>query len=176
MAGAHLARILSVVVEIFRLQETVLVTNETIGGDALGIELDLDLDVFGDRDQRPASFLDQHLARFLNRIDVGVIPITVIGDLLHRRVLEISRTETQDREKDTALTLGFDQAYQGPLARNPDIEVTVGRQYHPVRSTLDEVPGRHIVGELDSGAARGRAARFQALDSRVQNAPLVPRC
>ena len=56
-----LAGVLGVVVEVLLVQEAVLVADQAVGRDLRGVELDLDLDVLGDRHQRRAHLLDQTL-------------------------------------------------------------------------------------------------------------------
>ena len=47
-----------------------------------------------------------------------------------------------------------------------DVEIAVGGKDDAVGAVLDEVLGGHVVGELDAGAAVGRAAGLQLIDGR----------
>src|SRR5256885_10400824 len=50
--------------EVARGHDAILVADEPVGGDARGVELDLQLHVLGDGDKRGAGLVDQHFACF----------------------------------------------------------------------------------------------------------------
>ncbi len=93
----------------------------------------------------------------------------LVGELLERRVLQVAHPETEDGEVDLGLRLGFDEAHELALVGDPDVEITVGGEDHPVAAAGDELLLRNPVGELDPLPAVGRAAGGEALD-RVEDA------
>ena len=95
VASADLAGVLLVVVEVFATQQPVFVADEAIAGDVRRVELDLQFDVLRDRHQRAARLSHEHLACLLQRIEVGVIAVPLIGEHLHRRVLQVARADTE---------------------------------------------------------------------------------
>ena len=58
----------------------------------------------------------------------------------------------------------FDQPDELALARDADVEITVGRQDDAVDAFLEERPAGDVVGQLDAGSAVGRAAGLQFSD------------
>ena len=118
MARADLARIDLVVVEIFFAQHPLLVTDQPIRSDARRIELDLNLHVLRDRDQRAAHLLHENFARLIERIEIGVVAVSFVGQLLHRRVLQIVVADTEHAQKHAALRFLFDQPNQIALIRS----------------------------------------------------------
>ena len=58
MPCADLAGVLGVVVEILGAQDSILIPDKPVRPDQRGLELHLDLHVFGNRDQCAAHFLD----------------------------------------------------------------------------------------------------------------------
>ena len=118
MARADLARIDLVVVEIFFPQHPLLVTDQPIGRDPRRIELDLNLHVLRDRDQRAVDLLHQHFARFIERIEIGVIAVPFVGQLLHRRVFQVVVPHPEHAEKHAALRFLLDQPDEIALTRS----------------------------------------------------------
>src|SRR5262245_37068720 len=99
MAGADFARVLLVVVEVLIPEESIFVANQSVGGDVLRVELDLDLDVLCDRDERVTGFLDEHLPGFVQRVEIGVVPVPAIRQLLHRRILDVAGADASTERK-----------------------------------------------------------------------------
>ena len=97
MSGSHVAGVFQIVVEVFIPQHTVLIADQPVGIDLGGIELDLNLHVLGDRDERSAHLFDEHFARFVQRVDVGVVAVAAVGEFFERRVFQISEAETRAR-------------------------------------------------------------------------------
>ncbi len=164
MPRAHLARVLGVVVEVPIRQEPVLVAHQPIRLDPGRIELDLDLDVLGHGQERGAQFLDEHLLGLEDVVDVGVVAVPLVGQLLHLGVLEVAGAEAEHGQEDAVATALLDQPDQFALARDADVEVAVAGQDDPVVALLLEVLPRHLIGQLDPGAARGGAARLEPLE------------
>ena len=95
MAGADVSGILLVVIKIFLVEDAVFVTDQPVCGHFGGVEFDLDLDVFGDGDQRTAHLADQDFSGFRLRIDVGVIAVALVGELLHAGIFIVAHAESQ---------------------------------------------------------------------------------
>ena len=140
-------------------------------GDRLRVELDLNLHVLRDRDERRAGFAQQHLARLVQRVDVRVVAVALVGQLLHRRVLEVADAEAEHGQEHAAGALLFDQPHELVLAGGADVEVAVGREDHAIDAAADEVLARDLVGEADALAAVGRSAGFELRDRAIDAAP-----
>ena len=89
MACADFSRVHFVVVKIFLAQHAFLVADQAIRSDARRIELDLNLHVLRDRHKRTVHLLHEHFARFIERIEIGIIAVPFIGQFLHRRIFQI---------------------------------------------------------------------------------------
>ena len=63
MPSAYFSRILAIIVEIFVRQQPIFVADQTVGLDSLWIEIDLNLDVFGNRDQSRPHLLHEAFLR-----------------------------------------------------------------------------------------------------------------
>ena len=95
------------------------------------------------------DLLHEHLARFVERIEVGVVAVPLVGQLLHHRIIQVVVAHPEDAEKDAALRLFLDQPNEIAFARGPDVEVAVGRENDPVDAALDEMFRRRLVGHDD---------------------------
>ena len=60
-----------------------LVADEPVFGDARRVELDLDLDVLGDREKRAGDLIDENLVRLVERVDEDGVAVSGLGQLLH---------------------------------------------------------------------------------------------
>jgi len=109
--------------------------DQPVSADLKRIELDLDLDVFGDRDQSRVDLVDQDLAGFIDVIDVGVVSVALIGQLFQGRVLIVAHSEAEHAEKDPTFGVFFDEPGQISLIGGTHIEVAIGGQNHPVDSS-----------------------------------------
>ena len=87
VARTNFARIFAIVSEIFRLQHSIFVTNQTIALYLSRIEFDLNLHVFGDRHQRARQLLNQHSVSFAVAVDVGVMTVAVVRQFFQFSVL-----------------------------------------------------------------------------------------
>jgi hypothetical protein len=103
------------------------VADQTIGVDERRIELNLDLHVLRDRDERRAGLINQHAARFRERIDIGIIAVPSINEFFEPCVVQVSATESEYTQEDAALPFRLNQIHQLGSARDTDIEVAVGR-------------------------------------------------
>ena len=112
VARADLAGIDAVVVEVLALQRPRLVADQPVFGDGLRIELDLDLHVLGDREDRRRRILHQHLLGLGQRVDIGGRAVAVLGDRLHHLVVQIAAAEAEHRQEHAALALLLDHPLQ----------------------------------------------------------------
>ena len=164
MAGADVAGIDAVVVEVLARQHPVLVADQAVLGHRRRVELDLHLDVAGDRRQRRAHLADQHLLRFHQRVDVAVGAVAGIGDALHQLFVVVAGAEAQRGQRDAALPALLDQALELFEVGDADVEVAVGGQQDAVDAAVDVALARHPVGQLDAAGAGGAAAGLQRVD------------
>jgi hypothetical protein len=111
--------------------------DQAVGADLRRVELDLHLDVLGDRHEGRPEFLDQDLPRLAGRVDAGVVAVPLVGELFERRVLEVSHPHPEDRQEDAAPGLGLDQADEVASGGDAHVEVAVGGQDHPVCPPLE---------------------------------------
>jgi hypothetical protein len=100
-------------------------TDESIRGDALWIELQLQLHVFRHREERPVHVRHERLSRFLQVVDVGVVAVSLVGELLPLRVLHVPGPEAEYREERPLLAPPLDQLDQLRFAQDADVEVAV---------------------------------------------------
>ena len=159
MAGADVTRIDRVVVEILAPQNPVFVADQPVFLDPRRIEFDLDFHVLGDGQQSGAHLLHQHLVRFLQGVDVGVVTIAGIGQLFHQPIVVVAGAETERGQGDTAFALGFDQVFQRLEVDGTDVKIAVGRHDHSVDTVFDKTFAGEIVGQLNAGTAVGGTAR-----------------
>ena len=113
----------------------------------------MNLDVFGNRDERRSHFPDEDLLGLLVRVDVGVVAVAFVRQELHGRVLQIPHAESEDRQKDAAVTLVLDEVLELVLTRNSDVEISVGREHDTIDASLDEALGGDLVSELNALAS-----------------------
>ena len=168
VAGPDLAGVLGVVVEILLVEHAVFVAEQAVAFDVLRVELDLDLHVLGDGDQRAGEPFDQQLLGLVDGVDVAVVAVALVGQLFQRRVLVVAHAETQHGQEDALLGLLFDHVDQFRLVGGADIEIAVGAKDDAVDALLDVVGRRRGVGQLDPGPAVGRSAGLQAVE-RFEN-------
>ena len=121
------------------------------------IELDLDLHVLGDRNQRRGRLLDQHLARLVDGVDIGGGAVAVLGQRLHQRVVVVAHAEAEHREEDSLAALALDEALQLVPVGDADVEVAVGRQDHPIDPVGIEILLGQRIGLANALAAGGAA-------------------
>ncbi len=164
VARAHVAGILPVVIEILLGQHPVLVPHQPVGLHPERVPLQLELHVLGDGEQRAAQLVDEHLPCLALPVDIGVVAVALVGELFHHRVAQVAGAEAQHREEDPILPLLLDDPDQLALAARPDVEVAVGGEDDAVVPGRLEVPPGHVVGQLDSFGAGGRAPRLQAVE------------
>ena len=162
--GADVAGIDLVVGEILVAQHPVLVADQAVLCDLRGVELHLDLHVAGDGQQGRLHLLDQHLARFLQAVDVGVVAVADVGQAFGHRIVIVAVAEAERAQRHPGRALVAHQGFQRLLVADADVEIAVRGQHHPVHATLDERLPRHRVGQLDAGAAVGAAAGLQAVE------------
>ena len=172
MAGADFAGVDLVVVEVFAAQGAVLVTDQAIFGDDRGIEFELDLHVLRDGQHRRRQFLDEHLAAFVERIDIGMVAVADVGQLFGHRIVVVAGAEAQRRQRDAGLALVGDHRFQRLLIVRADVEIAVGGEDHAVDAVAQEAGFRLRIGQLQALAAIGRAAGFEPVQ-RGENRFLV---
>ena len=161
MPGADVAGIDLVVGEVLVPEHAVLVADQAVLGDLRRVELDLDLHVAGNGQQGRLHFLDQHLARFLQGVDVGVVAVADVGQALGHRIVVVAIAEAERAQCDARLALVADQGFQRLLVGGADVEVAVGGEDDPVHAIFGERLFGHRIGQLDAFAAVCAAAGLQ---------------
>ena len=175
VAGTDLAGVLAIIIEITGRQLAFFVADQPITVDLGRVELDLELDVLGDGDDRAAGLVDKNLAGFLDVVQVGVVSIAVaaVGEPLHGRVFQVAHAEPEHVQEHPAAGLVLDEPDQGVLVGDPDVEIAVGAKDHAVHAALDEIVRGLVIGLLDTGSAVGPAVGVQFLDHREDPSVLV---
>ena len=97
MPTSDLPRIDLIVLEVLCVQGTVLVSDEAIPLHIGRVELDLQLDVIGHGAHGGAEVLPEHALRLLDRVYIGVVAVSVIGDGLHLCVLIVALSKAEHR-------------------------------------------------------------------------------
>ena len=153
-------------------EDSILVADQAVLSDLIGVEVDLDLHVLGDRLQHRAGFLDQHLAGLELAVDVGVVAVPLVGELLHHVVVEVARTDTEHGQEHPGLAFGFDERHQRRVVVGAHVEVAVARDHDPVDAVFDEGLLGEVVGEVNARRTVGAASRLEPLQ-RVDDGAVV---
>ena len=167
VAGADLAGVLLVVVEILLREQPLFVADEPVAGDLRGVELDLDFHVLGDGHDGAAELLDEHLFRLQQRVEVGGVAVPFAGEFHEHGVLEVAHAEAEHSEKDAALRLLGDHLGQFALVGHAYVPIAVGGEDHAVGAAFDEALLCELVGEFDAARTVGRAAGFEAVERKA---------
>ena len=164
VAGADFAGIFFVVVKIFGGEHAVFVADQPIAGDLGRVELDLDLHILGNRDERAGHFLDEHLAGFGEAVDIVLVAVAFARDRFHHRVVEIAPAEAEHGEEDAGLGLLLGKAGEIVGVGDADVEIAVGAKDHAIRAPFDEIVECDLVSQVDSRAAGRAAAGLKAVE------------
>ena len=167
MAGADIARIDLIIVEILFGKRAILITDQAVFADQRGIELDLDLHVLGDREQCCRHFLVEHLLCFERGIDIGIITVPDISDVFHHRFVVVALPEAKRRESDAAFAVLLDYGFDPFVGRDADVEIAVGRHDHAIDAAGNEVRARGCISQFHALPARRRTAGLQAVERRL---------
>ena len=160
MTGTDLASVFGVVIKIFFGQQPFVVTDEAILADQREIEIDLNLHVFGDGDERSLHLFDEHFAFFADAIDVGVVAGTFISQCFHRVILEIAGAVAEH----TAARLLGDEFLQLLRATEATIEIAIGAEDDAIHAAFNDARHSLLIGQLDARTAMRAAAGLQTID------------
>ena len=80
--GADLTGIDGIIAEVLVGDIPVLVSDQAVVGDHIGVEIDLDLGIQGDDLQGGGQIFDEEFLGFIQIIDIGVVAVAVVGQLL----------------------------------------------------------------------------------------------
>lgn len=164
MTGTDLASVFGVVIKIFFGQQPFVVTDEAILADQREIEIDLNLHVFGDGDERSLHLFDEHFAFFADAIDVGVVAGTFISQCFHRVILEIAGAVAEHAEEHTAARLLGDEFLQLLRATEATIEIAVGAEDDAIHAAFNDASHSLLIGQFDARTAMRAAAGLQTID------------
>ena len=106
----------------------------------------------------------QHLARFAQVVDVGVVAIARIGQLFHQVFVVVIHTEAEGGQGHAAFALGYRHLLEAVEVADAHVEVAVGGQQDAVDALVDKAFAGHLVGQFDAGRACGGAASGELLD------------
>ena len=109
MACSNFASIFPVVIEILRIKDSILVSNQSIGGNICGIEFDLDFDILGDGNERARELFQQDLSCFGVGVDECVVSIPFPADLLEHCIVVVTHSKSQNGQVDTVFCLPLNQ-------------------------------------------------------------------
>ena len=164
VAGADVARIHFVVVEVFVAQGAVGVADQAVFLNRGGVEFDLDFHVLRHGGEGGGQLVLQDFFGFFFIVDVAVIAVARIGDLFHHVFVVIARAETQRGERDAAFAFFRHHGFQGVGAGNADVEVAVGGQQDAVDAVFNVGFLRLLISHFQCGFARCRTACLQFVD------------
>ena len=88
------------------------------------------------------------LLRFLQRVEVRVVAVALVGEHLHGRVLQVPFADAEHRQEHAALPFLARSVEQLVVAGHADVEVAVGGEDHAVDAVAIEVLARGGIGEL----------------------------
>ena len=94
--------------------------------------------------------------------------VALIGNLLQYGILEVAGAKAHNGQEYTALPFFFDQLHQFVIARDTNVEVTIGCQDDPVVTLLQKILAGNRICEPETGGTRRRPSRLQTID-RVKN-------
>ena len=94
MSGSHFSGVDGIDAEVLVGDPAVLISDQAVPAHHVGIEFDLHFGVLGDDLQHPGQVLHEHPPRLADGIHVGVVPVTVVGQLLHQDVVVIAHAES----------------------------------------------------------------------------------
>lgn len=92
---SDVAALFRVVVEVRVFEQTVFITDQPVSHNSGRIEFNLKFDIFRHREERARQLLNENPLRLLERIDVGVIAVPLIGELFKGGVFVIADSKTQ---------------------------------------------------------------------------------
>ena len=140
MPRADFPGVLGVIVEILGGEHAVFVTDQAVSSHVRGIELDLNLYVFGNGVERAGEFLHEHLLGFAFVVDVTVVPVAFVGEFFELGIFVVAHAEAEDR-KEHAAVLGFvlNQRDKFIIPADADVEIPVGAENHAVRAARDQI-------------------------------------
>ena len=161
---ANFAGIDLVVVEILTLQGAVFIAQQSVFADLGGVEFHLQFHILCDHGQGRAELLHQHLARFTQVVDVGVVAIARVGQLFHQVFVVVIHTEAKGGQGHAAFALGHRHLLEAVEVADAHVEVTVGGQQDAVDTLVDKTFAGHLVGQFDAGRACGGATGGELVD------------
>ncbi len=129
---AHLARIHRVVAELLLGELTVFIADLAIAHHARRIKFNLDFYIAGNHMQRGRKLIDQQVPGLVERVDIGIHAIALVGQLLQHIVIVGSGTESEHGEIDPLLPL-FRHLLQNRL------RIQLAQIGHAVRQNHDAV-------------------------------------
>jgi len=92
VTSTQLAGIHTVVPEILVGDGAVLVADQAVVGDHVGVEVDLHAGVAGDGLQGGGQVVDEQLAGLIQIVHIGVAAVAVVGQLLHKHIVQVAYT------------------------------------------------------------------------------------
>jgi hypothetical protein len=129
--GADLAGVHFVVAEVVVRHVAIFIADQPVALHRLRVELDLNLGVPGNRQQRAGEFVHKDALGLLHRIDVGVEAVAVVGQLLHQRVVVVAHAQADCRQLMPSAACSLITAECHRPSR-PDIRHAVGKQHDTV--------------------------------------------
>ena len=112
MSAADLAAVLGVVTEITCCHLSVLVTDETVRADILGVKLCLEFYVLSNCEQCRVELIYKGFLSFREAVDIRVVAISLISQCLKSCFIIVSGSETQYGEEYAAFFFLGDQIFK----------------------------------------------------------------
>src|SRR5690606_38610497 len=172
VSGADLARVDGVVTESMVGDRAVLVAEEPIAKDLLGVELDLDASVACDGLERSGQVLDEDSARLFDPIDIDRLAVSSIREAFEERVVVVPHADADRREIDALPPVLGDSLEHLIGDRHAGVRDAVGEEEHAVRAVRESALRRHRVSGPKARVDVRAVVRLQPGD-RVENALLL---
>ena len=110
MAGADRPGVDAGIGERAVVDGAVLVADEPVGGDEVGIELDLGLRVEGDGLEGRGQVVPEERPGLVEVVDVGVEPVALVGELLEQGVVVVAHADADADQLDAGRRVLADAA------------------------------------------------------------------
>ena len=149
------------VVEGVVVHGAVLVADEAVRRDELGVEAHLRARVVGDRGEQAGELVDVEVLGLLVGVDVAVEAVALVGELLHQVVVVVAHPVADGDEVD-ALAPGLRDAGGDALgAGHADVGHAVGAEHHDVDAAGTVRRPGLLVAQREAVGQVGAAARVE---------------
>ena len=174
MPAAQFAGIFFIIIKILFVQEPVLITDQPVTGNFFRIKFHLQFHIFCDRKQGATKFIYQNFLGFIQSVNIGMIPISLIRQQLHFIIFIISHSIPKYCKINSFFPLHFNDADKFVIATGTDIKITIRTKDHTVISGFHKILIRKFIRKLDTRSTRGRSTCFQFINRIFDGFFIIP--